>query len=62
MVSGKGKGTDVAITKIYETIAINKKYKDHCNNIICRDISKAFDKIWLNGLKYKLLRQMTSHH
>ena len=52
----KGKGTDVAITKIYETIAINQKYKDHCN-IVCRDISKAFDKIWLNGLKYKMLRQ-----
>ena len=47
---------DVAITKIYEKIAVNQKYKDHCN-IVCRDISKAFNKIWLNGLKYKLLRQ-----
>ena len=52
----KGRGTDVAITKIYETIAINQKYRDHCN-IICRDISKAFDKVWLNGLKYKIIKQ-----
>ena len=46
----------MAIIKIYETIAINQKHKDYCN-IVCRNISKAFDKIWLNGLKYKMFRQ-----
>ena len=50
----KGRGTDMALTKIYEKIAINQKYYDHCN-VVCRDISKAFDKVWLNGLKYKLV-------
>ena len=49
-----GRGTDTAITKIYETVAINQKYKDHCN-IICRDVSKAFDKVWTSGLKYKII-------
>ena len=52
----KGTGTNIAITKIYEKISINQKRKDHCN-LICRDISKAFDEIWLNGLRYKILRQ-----
>ena len=52
----KGTGTNIAITKIYEKIAINQKRKGHCN-LICRDISKAFDKIWLNGLRYKIMRQ-----
>ena len=49
-----GRGTDIAIAKLYETIAINQKYKDHCN-IVCRDVSKAFDKVWLDGLKYKII-------
>ena len=52
----KGTGTHIALTKIYEKIAINQKRRDHCN-LICRDISKAFDKIWLNGLRYKIIRQ-----
>ena len=40
--------------KIYEKISVNQKYFDHCN-VVCRDISKAFDKVWLNGLKYKII-------
>ena len=52
----KGRGTDIALTKIHELIAINQKWKDHAN-IVCRDISKAFDKVWTEGLKYKLVRQ-----
>lgn len=48
-----GLGTELAIAKIYETVALNQKEKQHCN-IICRDVSKAFDKIWHRGLKYKL--------
>ena len=49
------RGTDKAISKIYETIAINQKNKNHCN-IVCRDVSKAFDKVWIKGLKYKIIR------
>ena len=52
----RGRGTDIAITKIYEKVAINQKEKDHCN-IVCHDVSKAFDKIWLEGLKYKITKQ-----
>ena len=52
----RGRGTDLAITKIYEKVAISQKEKDHCN-IICRDISKAFDKIWLQGLKFEIVKQ-----
>ena len=32
-----------------------KKNKNHCN-IVCRDVSKAFDKVWTKGLKYKIIR------
>ena len=52
----KGRGTDVAITTLYEIIALNQKWKDHAN-VVCRDISKAFDKIWIDGLKYKIIQQ-----
>ena len=49
-----GKGTDLAITKVNELIGINQKYRDHMN-IICRDVQKAFDKVWTKGLKYKII-------
>ena len=49
-----GKGTDLAITKVNELIGINQKYKDHMN-IVCRDVQKAFDKVWTQGLKYKII-------
>ena len=49
------RGTDIAIAKLYETIAVNQKYKNHCN-IVCRDISKAFDKVWHEGLKCKIIQ------
>ena len=48
------RGTDIATAKLHEIVAVNQKYKDHCN-IVCRDISKAFGKVWLNGLKYKIM-------
>ena len=49
-----GRGTDLAITRIYETISINQKHKHHCN-IVCRDVKKAFDKVWHLGIKYKII-------
>ena len=45
----------MALAKLYEEVALNQKYKDH-GNIITRDVSKAFDKVWHAGLKYKLTR------
>ena len=50
----KARGTETAMTKIYEKIAINQRKKSQCN-IVCRDIEKAFDKVWHKGLKFKIL-------
>ena len=50
----KGKGTQTALAKLYEIIAISQKRRHLCN-VVSRDISKAFDKVWHNGLKYKML-------
>ena len=51
----KGRGTDIALARINEIIAINQRWKHHCN-VVCRDISKAFDKIWHDGLRYKVIK------
>ncbi len=49
------RGTTTAITITYETIAnvLAEKQKIY---LVLRDGAKAFDKVWHNGLKYKLLR------
>ena len=49
------RGTDIAIAKLYETIVVNQKYKDHCN-IVCSGTSKAFDKVWHEGLEYTIIQ------
>ena len=49
----KGRGTEMALMKIYEKVALNQREKGQCN-LICRDIEKAFDKVWHNGLKFKI--------
>ena len=53
----KNRGTETALITIYETIAINQTNRKNQCNIVCRDISKAFDKIWHLGLKFKILQQ-----
>ena len=50
----KRKGTDTAIAITYETIAVNQQHKNHFN-IICRDVAKAFDRVWIEGSKFKIL-------
>ena len=50
----RGRGTEMALTKLYETISLNQRRGGQCN-IVCRDIEKAFDKVWHNGLKFKVL-------
>lgn len=49
------RGTISAIAITYETIAMTQQERQQCN-MISRDISKAFDKVWHNGLKFKLCR------
>ena len=39
----------------YETIALTQQKRQFCN-IVCRDVAKAFDRVWIEGLKYKLLQ------
>ena len=51
----KNEQTETALLRIYEQIVINQRYKYNCN-IVCRDVSKAFDKVWHNGLCYKILQ------
>ncbi len=47
------KGTTTAVTTTYEAIANALAEKQHV--VVILDVAKAFDKVWHNGLKYKLL-------
>lgn len=49
----KNRGTISAISVIYQNIAMTQQEHKQCN-VICRDVSKAFDRVWHDGLKYKL--------
>jgi len=51
----KGRGTQQAITSIYETIAISQRKRQQ-GNIVCRDIAKTFDKLWKPGLHFRILQ------
>ena len=48
------RGTQTALAILYETIATMKGNGDRID-IVLRDISRAFDKVWHDGLRYKLL-------
>ena len=50
----KGLGTELALAKTYELIALNQRERSQCT-LVCRDVSKAFDKVWHAGLKFKIL-------
>lgn len=50
-----GRSTTSAIAISSEKIALTKGQGTNCT-IIQRDISKAFDKVWIQGLQYKLLQ------
>lgn len=50
-----GRGTDTAIAITTEKIAETLATKQQCN-IVLRDVSKAFDKVWHDGLKFKILQ------
>lgn len=49
------RGTTHAIAIATETIAIHQASGYRCN-LVLRDVSKAFDKVWHTGLKYKILQ------
>ena len=52
----KRKGTGTAIAIAYEKIALNQLNKQHCD-VICRDVAKAFDWVWIDGLRFKIMNQ-----
>ena len=49
----KHRGTHTALATFYETL-VNIKQHKHSADIILRDVSKAFDKVWHTGLKHKI--------
>lgn len=49
----RNRGTHTALADFCETIAHDIRNK-HTIDIILRDVSKAFDKVWHTGLKYKI--------
>ena len=49
----KNRGTQTALLTLYETISKHLGQR-HKVDIVCRDVTKAFDKMWHTGLKYKL--------
>ena len=51
----KDRGTHTALAYFYETISSKNYDKQHINTVL-RDVSKAFDKVWHTGLKYKILK------
>lgn len=51
----KHRGTNTAITTIYETAANLTPNNKQCYMVL-RDVSKAFDKVWIQGLQYKFSR------
>ncbi|KAF2344964.1 Reverse transcriptase domain [Trinorchestia longiramus] len=48
-----GRGTHTALATLHETLHIHLNQR-HTIDVILRDVSKAFDKVWHTGLKYKL--------
>ena len=47
------RGTTTALATLYETVAKQQEQKQQ-TAIITRDVSKAFDKVWHEGLMYKI--------
>lgn len=51
----KNRGTETALAITTEVISHALAEKKQCY-LVLRDVSKAFDKVWHNGLKYKIIK------
>ena len=51
----KGRGTHTALALLYESIANHMAHK-RTTDVVLRDVQKAFDKVWHNGLRYKIMQ------
>ena len=50
----KTRGTHTALATLNETLASAKAHRQ-CTDIVLRDVSKAFDKVWHVGLTFKIV-------
>ena len=57
----KLRGTHTALATFHETISKLAHNKNTSITVTLRDVSKAFDKVWTDGLKYKLLHLPLPH-
>ena len=51
----KNRGTDMPIAVAYEKVVLSQQKCKHCN-VVCRDVAKAFDRVWVKDLQYKVLQ------
>lgn len=51
----QNRGTHTAIALLYEEVSISQRRREQCN-VVLRDVSKAFDKVYHEGLKFKILQ------
>ena len=58
----KKRGTASLLTQLYERVARAKADKRTLVTLVLRDVKKAFDKVWIKGLVYKLKRMNTPPH
>ena len=49
----RARGTHTALATLYETISNNIAVRNSID-VVLRDVQKAFDKVWHEGLRYKL--------
>lgn len=52
-VFGKGRSTDTAIAVAHETITHHTANNNQVY-VVLRDVSTAFDRVWTDGLQYKI--------
>lgn len=56
----KNRGTHTALAVLQEKLSTDLRNK-HTIDIVLRDVSKAFDKVWHTGLKFKIM-QLNIHN
>ena len=57
----KSRGTDTATAVLYELIVAGKANEGRVN-VVSRDIKGAFDKVWIDGLVGKMVRDELPHY
>ena len=58
----KKRGTASLLSQLYERVARAKSHKKTLVTLVLRDVKKAFDKVWIKGLIFKLKKINTPLH